>query len=122
MLLRTYSTAEAGIFVMEEILSMALEHLNADRRMHQYGVDSLTAVGIRNWISKTFAVPLSTFEILWGTLINNPGLSVAKKCENGQVYQLTLCGKIHFVRSESSLSHPAHLGAPIAPRFSKIAV
>lgn len=89
---RVHSTAEAGVFVTEaimekaaQILSMPLENLDANRRIHQYGVDSLTAVDIRNWISKTFAVPLSTFEILGETSFNDLGLSVAKKCEKAQV-------------------------------------
>ena len=82
------STAEAGTIVtnamMKEIariLAMAPEKLSADRPIHYYGVDSLTAVDIRNWISKTFAVPLSTFELLGDTSFNDLGLSISKRCK-----------------------------------------
>lgn len=85
------SAAEAETIVTEaivkkvaQLLTMAPEQLDANRPIHYYGVDSLTAVDIRNWISKTFLVPLSTFEILGNTSFNDLGLSVSKKCKEAQ--------------------------------------
>ena len=85
------STTEAGTTATEgmmtkvaQLLSMPPETLDADRPVHSYGVDSLTAVDIRNWISKTFAVQMSTFEIMGDTTFNAMGLSISKKCKQAQ--------------------------------------
>ena len=85
------STTEAGTTATEgtmkkvaQLLSMPPETLDADRPVHSYGVDSLTAVDIRNWISKIFAVQLSTFEIMGDTTFNALGLSISKKCKQLQ--------------------------------------
>ena len=63
-----------------QILTLGPEKLDADRPIHYYGVDSLTAVDIRNWLSQTFAVKVSTFEILGDTSFNGLGVSVSRKC------------------------------------------
>ncbi|KAL6717587.1 hypothetical protein ACLMJK_005502 [Lecanora helva] len=88
MISKAASTTEAGTLATEamikkvaQLLSMPPEKLDADRFIHHYGVDSLTAVDVRNWISKTFAVQLSTFEIMGNTTFNNMGLTIVKQCK-----------------------------------------
>ncbi|KAL8949407.1 MAG: hypothetical protein Q9222_004476 [Ikaeria aurantiellina] len=62
-----------------KILSLSPDKLELNSPIHSYGVDSLTAVEIRNWISKTFAVQLSTFEIMGNGSLSDIGTSVARK-------------------------------------------
>lgn len=91
MLKSTNSQSEAETIVDEAILNKVAqlltippEKLDADRPIHHYGVDSLTAVDIRNWLSKTFAVAVSTFEILGDFSINDLGLSVLRKFKEAE--------------------------------------
>ncbi|KAL8846842.1 MAG: hypothetical protein Q9221_008100 [Calogaya cf. arnoldii] len=62
-----------------KIMSIAPEKLDIGSPIHSFGVDSLTAVDVRNWISKTFAVQISTFEILGNNSLTELGLAVARK-------------------------------------------
>ncbi|KAL9640595.1 MAG: hypothetical protein Q9204_000651 [Flavoplaca sp. TL-2023a] len=62
-----------------KIMSIEPEKLDLSSPIHSFGVDSLSAVDIRNWISKTFAVQISTFEILGNNSLSELGLAVARK-------------------------------------------
>ncbi|RDL35202.1 uncharacterized protein BP5553_07133 [Venustampulla echinocandica] len=53
--------------------------LDLNQPMHTYGVDSLTAVDLRNWFSKTLGVAVAVFEILGGVSFTEIGLIVARK-------------------------------------------
>ncbi len=70
-----------------KIMSTEPEKLDIGRPIQSFGVDSLTAVDIRNWISKTFAVQIPTFEILGNNSLAELGLAVARKLvpQNGKV-------------------------------------
>ncbi|XP_044723776.1 KR domain-containing protein [Hirsutella rhossiliensis] len=47
-------------------LSMQPQDIDVDQPNHNYGVDSLVAVELRNWIAKNFAANMSVFEITGG--------------------------------------------------------
>lgn len=86
------STPEAGTIVTQaiknkaaQILTTSAQNFDSERPIHSYGMDSLTAVEIRNWITKTFAVTLSTFEILGNITFNDLGLSVSRKCKEARL-------------------------------------
>ena len=50
-------------------LSMSLEDVDTDKALHLYGVDSLVAVEIRNWITKEFMADVPVFELMSGKSI-----------------------------------------------------
>ncbi len=67
----THSVAEATAVVSNALLeklastlSMPLEDIDAGQPMHVFGVDSLVAVEIRNWLSTNFGSKVSVFEML----------------------------------------------------------
>jgi len=80
------STEEAGQLVAEALVkrvaktvSLTEERLDLNRPMHTYGVDSLTAVDLRNWFVKTLATDIAVFEILGDISFTGIGLLVAGK-------------------------------------------
>ncbi|KAL9076207.1 MAG: hypothetical protein Q9157_003764 [Trypethelium eluteriae] len=83
------SIEEAGAVVtaalirrLSSILSIELENIDEARPMHAYGVDSLVAVDIRNWIAKDIQADLAIFDILGAASMKETGLLVAgrSKC------------------------------------------
>ena len=50
-------------------LSIPPEDVDADKPLHLYGVDSLVAVEIRNWITSQFAADMPVFELMSGKSI-----------------------------------------------------
>lgn len=87
LLARTESAAEAAAIVSQallsklaETLSMPLEDIDASQPMHVFGVDSLVAVEIRNWLGRELGAQLSVFEILGKDSIADLSAGVAKKC------------------------------------------
>ena len=55
------------------------EDVDVNKPLHHYGVDSLLAVELRNWIAKTFEADVPVFEILGGATFLAVGLAVARK-------------------------------------------
>ncbi|KAI4598722.1 polyketide synthase [Pestalotiopsis sp. 9143b] len=45
------------------------EDIESSKPLHQFGVDSLVAVELRNWIAKNFAADISVFEIMSGRTV-----------------------------------------------------
>lgn len=78
---------EAIMNRVAHILTMPVEKLDALRPTHFYGVDSLTAIEIRNRISKSFGVAVSLFEILGENSFTDSGQSIANKCIEGHDHQ-----------------------------------
>ncbi|KAI0153141.1 hypothetical protein GGR57DRAFT_146248 [Xylariaceae sp. FL1272] len=71
LLSQASSLGEAECYVQEALLAklakslmMPLEDLDAKRGVSAYGVDSLIAVQLRNWLSREAATELPVFEIL----------------------------------------------------------
>ncbi|KAI9711735.1 MAG: Type I Iterative PKS [Bogoriella megaspora] len=78
------SVEEAGAVVtaaliqrLSSILSIEPELLDENRPMHAYGVDSLVAVDIRNWIAKDIRADLAIFDILGAASMKDTGMLVA---------------------------------------------
>ncbi|KAK4194260.1 KR domain-containing protein [Triangularia verruculosa] len=51
----------------------------AEKPMHSYGIDSLSAIEIRNWVGKVFDVDLPVFEILGGATFAGAGMAIVRK-------------------------------------------
>ncbi|KAI0844144.1 beta-ketoacyl synthase [Daldinia vernicosa] len=61
------------------IFSMPRESLDLNQPLHNYGVDSLIAIELRNWFIKTLKVDLAVFEILGGATAMMLGQAAAEK-------------------------------------------
>ncbi|KAH7070080.1 hypothetical protein FB567DRAFT_598626 [Paraphoma chrysanthemicola] len=65
-------------------LSMAHEDVDRDRPLFAYGVDSLVAVELRNWIGKEFSADVPVFDIMGGATITNIGALTVKNSTVGK--------------------------------------
>ncbi|KAF2014709.1 ketoacyl-synt-domain-containing protein [Aaosphaeria arxii CBS 175.79] len=79
------SLAEAAAIVMKgfvkklsRTLSLTAEDIDTTKALHQYGVDSLVAVELRNWFGKEFASNVAVFNIVGAASILAVGDLVAK--------------------------------------------
>jgi acyl carrier protein len=54
---------------LSQMLSISVDELDLDKPIHQYGVDSLTAVELRNWFGREMRADVAVFDILGGTSI-----------------------------------------------------
>lgn len=82
----TSSTEEGGYLVTKALIkrvtktvSITEERLDLNTPMNVYGVDSLTAVDLRNWFAKTLGIDVAVFEILGDISFTEIGLLVARK-------------------------------------------
>ena len=55
------------------------DRMDMNRPVHAYGIDSLTAAGLRNWFAKAFGVSIAVFEILASASFRELGFAAAKK-------------------------------------------
>jgi acyl carrier protein len=60
-------------------LSMTPDDIDATKPLFEYGVDSLVAVELRNWIGKEFAADIAVFDIMGGSTVSAIGALVAKR-------------------------------------------
>ncbi|KAH6615157.1 KR domain-containing protein [Boeremia exigua] len=65
-------------------LSMAHDDIDRDRPLFAYGVDSLVAVELRNWIGKEFAADVPVFDIMGGATIKAIGVLTVKNSSVGK--------------------------------------
>jgi hypothetical protein len=80
------SVADVTVAVTEQLknklskmLSLPLADIDVDKPIHQYGVDSLAAVELRNWFSRELRAEVAIFDILGGANIASAvGLAVRK--------------------------------------------
>ncbi|KAI8963321.1 KR domain-containing protein [Daldinia sp. FL1419] len=82
------SLAEAADIASEAVaqrtsatLGTAIDRLDPQGSMLSYGVDSLSAVDIRNWMGQVFDVDLPVFEIFGAANFVSIGLSIARKAQ-----------------------------------------
>ncbi|KAI1772031.1 putative polyketide synthase [Hypoxylon cercidicola] len=82
----TAPVTEAAVIVamglarkLTKILSLKEGSLDVNRPLHVYGVDSLLAVELRNWIQRTTKVDIAAFEILGGGTAMTLGRAVVDK-------------------------------------------
>lgn len=64
---------------LSKALAVPLENFDLGKAMHEYGVDSLVAVELRNWFVQTLDADVAIFEILGNTSFYDIGLLVAGK-------------------------------------------
>lgn len=55
------------------------DRMDMNKPIHAYGIDSLTAAGLRNWFAKAFSVSIAVFEILASASFRELGFAAAKK-------------------------------------------
>ncbi|KAI0885678.1 ketoacyl-synt-domain-containing protein [Annulohypoxylon maeteangense] len=56
---------------LSEVLSVAREDVDAQRNMASYGLDSLTAIDVRNWITRELGATLEILELLTSTNVTD---------------------------------------------------
>lgn len=61
------------------ILGTKEDCLDFETPMHSYGLDSLSAIDLRNWIGKLFDIDVPVFEILGGATCASMGVSIAQQ-------------------------------------------
>lgn len=59
-------------------LSIKAEDVDTDKPLHVFGVDSLVAVELRNWMARDFAANIPVYEIMGGRTVAAIGEHVAK--------------------------------------------
>lgn len=77
---------EAGVVVsdgvmekLSEVLNISLENLDAARDITSYGLDSLTAIELRNWIAKEFRVNLQILELLASGTVHDLAIRIVAR-------------------------------------------
>ncbi|KAJ5516222.1 hypothetical protein N7527_007782 [Penicillium freii] len=85
-LLQAETLADANAAVLElsteklsKTVSMAMADVDANTPLHQYGVDSLVAVELRDWFAEELQAELGVFEILGGATLASVSQLAAKK-------------------------------------------
>lgn len=68
---------------LSRALSIAADDVDVGKHLSDYGVDSLMAVELRNWITKDFEANVAVFEIMGGTKIKDLGELVVEKSQVG---------------------------------------
>ncbi|KAI0540917.1 polyketide synthase PksD [Xylaria digitata] len=69
---------ESLVRKLARALSIQPEDVDGDKPLHLYGVDSLVAVELRNWIAKEFSADVPVFELMSGKTILAIGDFVTK--------------------------------------------
>ncbi|KAH8200137.1 hypothetical protein TruAng_005708 [Truncatella angustata] len=69
---------ESLVRKLARALSIQPEDVDVEKPLHLYGVDSLVAVELRNWITKEFAAEVPVFELMSGRTIVAIGQLVTK--------------------------------------------
>ena len=78
----TAIVTEGLSILLSRSMNIHLGDIDASRPANMYGVDSLVAVGMRNWIFReTGGVDASVFEILGDNTIEELARTIAEKCK-----------------------------------------
>lgn len=82
------SVAEAGVVVAEALaaklarmLSVPCADVDSSRPLHVYGVDSLVAVELRNWLAREARADVAVLELMGGSSISKLGAAIAAKAQ-----------------------------------------
>jgi aryl carrier-like protein len=68
---------------LSEELAMPLQDLDAARNITSYGLDSLTAIELRNWIARELRVNLQILELLSSGSVNGLSELIVRKVKGG---------------------------------------
>ena len=71
--------AEAFKVKLSRMMGIPLGDIDLQHRVESYGVDSLVAVELRNWLAKEFGADVAVFEILGGATLGGVGHTAATK-------------------------------------------
>ncbi|ETS74933.1 hypothetical protein PFICI_13417 [Pestalotiopsis fici W106-1] len=71
-------TTEMLLQRVSTILGTSIERLDVQSAIHSYGIDSLSAIELRNWVLKTFRVDLPVFKIMGGATFEAVGFEIAQ--------------------------------------------
>lgn len=66
-------------------LNVEMDDVDSSRAVSSYGVDSLMAVELRNWMRKCYNVDIAVFEILGGTTVAGLSYLVTSKAEELEI-------------------------------------
>lgn len=69
---------------LARVVAISADDIEPAKRLDDYGVDSLIAVELRNWLAKDFSATVAVFEIMGSTSIAAIGDLVVEKTELGQ--------------------------------------
>ncbi|KUJ07891.1 reducing type I polyketide synthase [Mollisia scopiformis] len=90
------SVQDAGAMVAEalkakvsKLVGVNVEEHTVDDRMESFGVDSLVALELRNWISKEMHADIAVYEILGDAKLSDIGLMVARKNQQPHWHEST---------------------------------
>ncbi|KAL4970542.1 type I polyketide synthase [Aspergillus stella-maris] len=64
---------------LSKALSISMAELDANKPLHQYGVDSLVAVELRSWFAKDLKADVAVFDILGSATVESVGRLAAGK-------------------------------------------
>ncbi|XXH03794.1 hypothetical protein Hte_010200 [Hypoxylon texense] len=76
---RTAAVVNALATRVARALSVPVDHVAPEKPLSEYGVDSLMAVELRNWIDKDFQANVAVFDIMGNTSIASIGSIVAAR-------------------------------------------
>jgi len=71
--------SDALVGKLAKVLARAPDSLDVTQPLHVFGVDSLVAIEIRNWLLQKLRVDLPVFEILGGSSCATISRRVAEK-------------------------------------------
>lgn len=71
--------AQGVVHKLSEVLTIAVEDLDVARNITSYGLDSLTAIELRNWIAKELRANLQILELLSSGTINDLAELIVQK-------------------------------------------
>lgn len=78
---------QALIEKLSSIVSVPVDNFDEHKPIHAYGIDSLVAVDLRNWLSKQMRAVVAIFDVMGGLSIKAFGELVASKslyCQSGE--------------------------------------
>ncbi|TGJ79410.1 hypothetical protein E0Z10_g9357 [Xylaria hypoxylon] len=78
--------AEALKAKLCKILGLEVQERTINEKMDSFGVDSLIALEVRNWLAKEMRAEMAVYEILGDVKLIDTGLAVAKKSEFRQAH------------------------------------
>ncbi|KAK0648284.1 hypothetical protein B0T16DRAFT_388549 [Cercophora newfieldiana] len=78
----TNIAAQGILQKLSEVLTISIENLDAGRNITSYGLDSLTAIELRNWIAKELRANLQILELLSSGNFNDLAALIVQKTRN----------------------------------------